>query len=413
MMKLILFRYRGIQFFAIRPVLLLLLAFSSCFQGTPSETGTEILWDTYGVPHIYGKTPEDMYYGFGWAQMENHAGLILHLYGEARGRASEYWGEKYLESDNRIWLFDIPAQADKNYNRMSSGYRLYLDAFVQGINRYAMEHPEAIIEEVRQVLPVTSRDVIAHVLRVLSLEFIAYEDMNYVGRKMDNGSNAYAIAPSRSATGNAMLVANPHLPWWDFYRWFEAHLNTEDFYAYGIGLVGMPTLSMAFNDYLGWALTVNPMDGSDRYQLTLNENGYMLDDVLHDFETKTHSIRILQPGPVYRDSVITFKRSVHGPVIEVNDTTAIALRIVGLENAGIFEQYHKMAASTHIEEFEEALEMLQNPMFNIIYADAVRQYPLCIQWQCARKDYGRLCLLERNTGWIQVKPDLGPDPQLR
>lgn len=60
-------------------------------QGQSSKS--EILWDNYGVPHIYGNTTEEMYYGFGWSQMHSHANLILQLYGQARGRAAEYWGK--------------------------------------------------------------------------------------------------------------------------------------------------------------------------------------------------------------------------------------------------------------------------------------------------------------------------------
>ncbi len=54
---------------------------------------TEILWDNYGVPHVYASNTADMYYAFGWSQMHNHANLLLQLYGQARGRAAEYGGE--------------------------------------------------------------------------------------------------------------------------------------------------------------------------------------------------------------------------------------------------------------------------------------------------------------------------------
>lgn len=74
---------------------------------------TEILWDGYGVPHIYGKSTEDMYYAFGWSQMHSHANLILQLYGQARGRAAEYWGKKYINSDKQIQLFNLPEGAKK------------------------------------------------------------------------------------------------------------------------------------------------------------------------------------------------------------------------------------------------------------------------------------------------------------
>lgn len=69
--------------------------------------------------------------------------------------------------------------------------------------------------------------------------------------------------PNRRS-GNAMLVANPHLPWNGLYMFFEAHLNAPDFDVYGVTLVGMPVLNIAFNKI--WdGFTVNTIDASDRY----------------------------------------------------------------------------------------------------------------------------------------------------
>src|SRR5688572_13138529 len=76
-----------------------------------AQPKTEILWDNYGIPHIYAGSVSEMYYAAGWAQMHSHANLILQLYGQARGRASEYWGKKYVLSDRQILLFDLPGQA--------------------------------------------------------------------------------------------------------------------------------------------------------------------------------------------------------------------------------------------------------------------------------------------------------------
>lgn len=61
---------------------------------TPAQVtkSTEILWDTYGIPHIYGKDVPSAFQAFGWAQMQSHGNLLLRLYGQARGRAAEYWG---------------------------------------------------------------------------------------------------------------------------------------------------------------------------------------------------------------------------------------------------------------------------------------------------------------------------------
>src|SRR5258707_5768073 len=64
--------------------------------GVPPQSNTEIIWDTYGVPHVYAGSLTEMYYAFGWAQMHNHANLLLRLYGIGRGQAAEYWGSDYL-----------------------------------------------------------------------------------------------------------------------------------------------------------------------------------------------------------------------------------------------------------------------------------------------------------------------------
>jgi len=349
-------------------VLILLISFS-CIE-LPSQNGqTEILWDSYGVPHIYAKNTQEMYYAFGWAQMHNHADLILKLYGQARGCAAEYWGDEYLDSDKLIRLFNIPEKAQKVYQTQDQEYKTYMNSFVKGINDYANAHPEAINETVRQVLPATITDVISHTIRITCMEFLAPEDIYIAKKSSDAGSNAIAIAPSKSSSKNAMLVINPHLPWSGFFLWFEAHLTTEEFNAYGVSLVGMPSITMAFNDNLGWTHTVNPIDASDRYELTLKENGYILDGKILPFEKKSVQIKIKQKDGSLTEQNFEFKYSLHGPVLGQKDNKAYAVRIAGLDNCKIFEQYHKMAKAKNFSEFESACKMLQNPMFNVIYAD--------------------------------------------
>ncbi|WP_457836092.1 penicillin acylase family protein, partial [Staphylococcus aureus] len=44
--------------------------------------GGEILWDSFGVPHIYAATEAGSFYGFGYAQAQSHGNLLLHMYGE-------------------------------------------------------------------------------------------------------------------------------------------------------------------------------------------------------------------------------------------------------------------------------------------------------------------------------------------
>jgi acyl-homoserine-lactone acylase len=346
---------------------LLILISGSCGKKNSSET--EILWVNYGVPHIYGRTTADVYYAFGWAQMNNHADLMLRLYAKSRGRAAEYFGKDFLESDRQILLFDLPGLASKCYQQQGAEYRSYLDAFVKGINDYAAAHPDMIGNDVKRILPVTPEDIIAHIIRVIDLEFLASEDIYSVKRLTAPGSNSMAIGPSKSQSGKAMLISNPHLPWGDFFVWFESHLNGPDFNVYGVALVGMPVVTIAFNNNLGWTHTVNTIDASDRYELTLKEDGYLLDGQIHPFDRREVTVKVKQADSSFTEQKLEFKYSVQGPVVAEKGNKAYAIRISGLDNPGMFEQYHRMGKARNLEEFESALRMLQNPMFNVVYAD--------------------------------------------
>jgi acyl-homoserine-lactone acylase len=334
------------------------------------KAGNEILWDTYGIPHVYARSIDQMYYEFGWAQMQSHANLILRLYGQARGRAAEYWGEKYLASDKQVQLFRVPLLAGKEYGAQDPGFRRFLDAFVNGMNGYARAHPEAISAENRQVLPVSAEDVIAHGMRVVFLRFVAGDKLGMPSRTGKAGSNSYAIGPLRSASKNAMLMANPHLPWSDLFTFYEAHLQAPGFNAYGVAVVGLPVLNIAFNDHLGWTHTVNPINACSRYELSVQGDGYELDGAVIPFEKRSVVLKVRQDDGTLKEQTIEFSYSRHGPVLGMNGNKAYAIRIAGLENPDMFYQWHRMASAANWEEFEKALKMMQIPMFNVIYADA-------------------------------------------
>lgn len=339
------------------------------FQSRSQSGATEIFWDNYGVPHIFGRNTDEMYYGFGWAQMHNHANLLLRLYGQSRGRAAEYWGEEYLSSDKRLHLFNLPEAAKLHYAKQHKDAKKRLDAFVKGMNAYATAYPEHIETIMKCVLPITPADVLAHSSRVICLEFLARDDIRNITRTITPGSNAYAIAPSRSATKNAMLVSNPHLPWSDLFLFFEAHLIAPGFEAYGVSLVGQPVLNIAFNNDLAWTHTVNTIDASDTYELMLKDNGYLLDGAVHPFLKRVVPIKIKQADGSFRIQREEFLASKHGPIVEKKNSKAYAIRIAGLENPFLGAQFHKMAKAKNWKEFESAIQMMQLPMFNVIYAD--------------------------------------------
>jgi len=264
------------------------VVFSGIYRPFTEIKRTEILWDNWGVPHVYGKDAKDLFQAFGWAQTQSHGNLILRLYGQARGRAAEYFGEEYLKSDQYVRTMGIPTRAREWYEAQSPNMRDYLDAFAAGINAYALEHPEQIDEQVKLVLPIEGIDILAHVQRVIHFHFVV------IPRKLASlvGSNGWAIAPDHSASGHAMLLANPHLPWSDLYLLYEAQLTAPEIAAYGAAFVGMPLFAVSFNDHLGWTTTVNTFDGADLYELTLADGGYRWDSGTRPFETQTQTLKV-------------------------------------------------------------------------------------------------------------------------
>src|SRR4028119_1111037 len=187
------FRQRLFWFLPLLLCFVLALLLSVRNPATGSDR-TEILWDSWGVPHIYGKDAQGLFQAFGWAQMQSHGDLILRLYGQARGRAAEYFGEKYLDSDKYVRTMGIPARARVWYEAQNPTMRGYLDAFAAGINAYAKEHPKQINDEVKQVLPVDGADVLAHVQRVIHFTFVVNPQSvaSLSSRGSSAGSNGWA-----------------------------------------------------------------------------------------------------------------------------------------------------------------------------------------------------------------------------
>ena len=369
---------------ALRHMLCALLLLSACqFVQPPAQIygSPEILWDRWGVPHIVARKDNDAFYAFGWAQMRSHADLLLKLYAVARGRGAEIFGESYLPADRSVRILGIPGLAEKWYMEQDAAFRANLDAFAAGINDFARQYPETISDTVRAVLPVTPQDVIAHTTRVMTVFIAATSECGAVlpGFGFSDqpvASNGWALGSSYSASGNTMLLANPHLDWRGLETFYESHFLLTDVNLYGTALVGSPVLQIAFNDHLGWTHTVNTMDGCDLYQLkragaTLDD-GYLLDGMTQPFTTTSETIQSRQQDGSMTSELLLIRRAEQGPVIE-RDNQMLAVRFALLETsflAGMNRQWWEMGHARNLEEFQDVLQGQHLPLFNVVYADA-------------------------------------------
>jgi len=354
---------------ALAPALAALLASCSSAPSTASQ-GTEILWDTWGVPHIYAASDADAFRGFGYAQMASHGDLILKLYGEARGRSAEYWGESHLRTDRFVRTMGIPARAEAWYKAMSPTMRANLDAFADGVNRYAKEHPEAITDSMEVVLPVTPQDVVAHGQKIINFLFMFFGQVQLpqtLSNDVRPGSNMWAVSAHRSASGKPMLLGNPHLMWGDLYLFYEANVVTPDRNFYGVTLVGMPTPAIGFNDHVGWSHTVNTQDGADVYKLVPKGSGYLLDGAEKAYTTRTELVKV-KGATGERVDTLVIRESAHGPVFRDDSTGTYAVRVAGLEDPNAVEQWWQMGGAKSMADFEGIVKQVHVPFFNIIAA---------------------------------------------
>jgi acyl-homoserine-lactone acylase len=337
---------------------------------------SEILWDRWGVPHVFARSDRDLGWGFGWAQAHSHGDRVLMLYGLARGRGAEYWGERYLASDRMMRTVGIPEQGARDLAAQPAELRSYLQAFADGFNAYARAHPEHIADSVEAVLPVTAADLLRHSHRVM-FSFVSITGnqppvvgLNGLPPERQPGSNGWAVAPSRAAGGNAMLLQNPHLFWEDDLQLFyEAQLAGPGTDVYGATLIGFPVIVIGFNDRLGWTHTVNTIDALDTYRLTRSGDGYRFDGGVRPFRTSRQTLRVKGADGRLREEELVVRRSVHGPVVSMDDTSAVALRTTSLDAGGLARQFREMGRARNLAQFEAALRRMQLPMFNVVYAD--------------------------------------------
>lgn len=397
----------------------------STFAQQDSETITvgnaELLWDEWGVPHIFASDNNSLFYAFGWAQAYNDGDLILKLFGEARGRAAEYWGESFLDGDRKWRTVSLYQQAQTTYDALDTEWQDYLIAFTAGFNAYAGQPDSSISEQWKIVLPVTPVDVVAHGIRVLRYEFVARAGFTHAGKwesgelspsadLTTSGSNAWAIAPSRSASGNAMLVANPHQPWFEFGLWIEAHLVTPDMNLYGAALLGAPVLGIGFNENLGWTHTVNTHDGWDLYHLTLGDDGksYALDGEMLPFTTRDEIILLKNEDGSMSEVPLTIKESLHGPIIAQQDDEALALRVVGENSFAASQQWWEMGHAQTLAEFETVLRNIRIPMFTVMYADREGNILMVFNEQIPVRETGDWAFWNNTTALDDSQPAFIP-----
>lgn len=352
-----------------------------------------IVRDSFGVPHVYGARDADVAHGIAYAHAEDDFSTLQDVLAMTRGRLGAISGEAGAQTDYVMHLLGARATVERDYDTQRADIRALLDAYAAGLNLYARRHPGEV--KLARMFPVDGRDVATgFVLR--SPFFFGLDgvlgalvagnplppepagpmpdapNVTPAGpAEIDKGSNAFAVAPSRSEDGFTRLVSNSHQPWRGGVAWYELVVHSgEGWHFAGATFPGAPYPLLGHNRTLGWTNTVNRPDLIDVYKLELDNSGtrYQLDGAWRPLEKRRVWLRA-KLGPFTIPVPRTIYRSVHGPVI-VRDDGAFAIRYAGMDQLRMVEQYFRLNKARDWAEWQDAMRIRGVPATNFIYADA-------------------------------------------
>ena len=348
---------------------------------------TEIIRDDFGVPHIYGKTDADAVFGMLYAQCEDDFNRVERNYIWAIGRLAEVEGEKALYSDLRARLYMTKEEAIENYENSPKWLQDLCVAFADGVNYYLKTHPEIkpkLLTHFEPWMPMyfSEGSIGGDIERVSTRKIKAlYGDQSndqmavhdgLIRLKDDEprGSNGFAISGSKTKSGNAMLLINPHTSF--FFRG-ELHVVSEEgLNAYGATTWGQFFIYQGFNEKTGWMHTSTGTDIIDEFAETIvkNEKGlhYKYGEELRPVDSVKVSLNYkTEDGSTTKD--FTMYRTHHGPITHTEGDKWIATALMWSPVKALEQSFTRTKKSNY-DEFHEMMNIRTNSSNNTVYADA-------------------------------------------
>ena len=338
------------------------------FKGRVDQLAEEatIYRDTYGVPHIAAKNEEALYFAFGYAQAQDHLEPMMVNYLTAGGRMAGVFGDQFLLSDVRARAFGFRRMAVEQYGEVDPRVKLMAENFATGVNYYIATHRAEVPDWASRMAPA---DVIA--LAKYFIHMYYQYDFQNVESQIPLGSTACTVGPGRSASGEAMLLADPHLPWSGMTRLYEAHLRCPGLNVSGATLFGLPVILMGHTERIAWAVTGNRPEVADVYRerLIADQPGYYADGLeLAPLNQIEETIPVAGP-PAPREETRVFVYTKRGPVVRIVGDAAYAVALSGWRDLNTLLGWYLINRANDLAAFKSALALRHIPVLNFLYAD--------------------------------------------
>ena len=341
-----------------------------------------IIRDNWGIPHIYGKSDADAVFGLLYAQCEDDFKRVEMNYVEKLGRLSEVRGEGELYNDLLIRLLIDSTEAIADYNKAEPWFKKLMDAYADGINYYLHKNPQvkpALLTRFKPWYPLLWTDGSIGAINTADLTTRDLRDLygdqstTFVPtpKPVDHqtGSNGFAIAPSRSASGNALLYINPHTT---FYFRPEVQVNSEEgLHVYGAVTWGQFFIYQGFNEHCGWMHTSANVDVADTYEEKITQKGkayfYEYNKAQRPVKEKKIRIRYLKEGVLQTKEFNTYFTH-HGPVMAKRNGKWISLRSYNRSAISLKQSWLRTKAKG-FEDYKKVMDLKANTSNSTVFAD--------------------------------------------
>jgi penicillin amidase len=401
-----------------------------------------VQYDDRGVPHIRAENEADMYRALGYVHAQDRLFQMEMVRRLAKGELAEILGPKLLDVDKLFRTLGIREHAKAYAAKMdkSSPAAKALIAYLDGINQYQDTHRLPMEFDILgiQPHPFTPEDTIAvsgylaysfaaafktepvmtyirdelgsDYLKAFDVDWhaegvvekiaraprdwnnlnhiaqVSREAMDLLSMPLYQGSNAWAVSGSRTASGKPLLAGDPHIGFSVPSVWYEAHLSSPGFELYGHYQALNPVALLGHNNLFGWSLTMFENDDIDLIAEKVNpENAKQVwfQDQWVDMATRTETILVKGKAPV----TLTLRSTPHGPIItdafkDSLDDAPVAMWWAFLQTDNpILDAFYAMNRADTREKAREAASNIHAPGLNIVWANAAGD----IGWWAAAK----------------------------
>ncbi|CAN5772273.1 penicillin acylase family protein [soil metagenome] len=339
--------------------------------------------DNWGIPHIYGKTDADAVFGLMYAQCEDDFKRVELNYVGKLGRMAELKGKASLYDDLLIKILIDSSAAKADFKAAPSWLKKLLNAFADGINYYIYKHPgekPALLNRFEPWYPLLWTDGSIGAINTADVSTAELESF-YSGKEVtalplqnevdrSTGSNGFAIAPSKSATGNAMLYINPHVTF--YFRPEVQVVSEEGLNAYGAVTWGQFFVYQGFNEFCGWMHTSSAADVADLYEEKISAKAghyvYEFDQKEYAVKEQMISIQYTEANELKTKSFNIYATG-HGPVMAKRNGKWISLASNNRNMKGLIQCWQRTKAKS-FDDYKKVMGLLANTSNNTVYADA-------------------------------------------